>query len=63
MPAEIICDGCGKRASITGRDDQWFKPEGWFVRSDEDGNQVACSRACIKIISEQTGKTKVVLPI
>jgi len=64
MGCEFICDGCGKRASAiavkaTGR---WVKPDEWFERSDEDGIQTACSRACIKTIAEKTGKTKVVGP-
>ena len=64
MAAEFICDGCGKRVMATqGPHGQWLKPHSWYQRSDEDGIQVACSRACIARTSEKSGKTKVVLPI
>ena len=64
MSAEIICDGCGKREPmIASKHGDWFKPSLWFERSDKDGIQSACSRGCIKGISEESGKTDLVLPI
>ena len=64
MSAEIICDGCGKRAAMTAtRHGDWIKPRDWFQRSDEDGIQTACSRECIEKIARKTGKTGVVLPV
>jgi hypothetical protein len=64
MAIEYICDGCGKRASavFVKAARKLDKPPHWFQRSDEDGQQDACSRRCIDKIAEQTGKTKVVLP-
>lgn len=63
MAAEIICDGCGKRApaGVTW-DGKFVKPSEWYSRSDKDGTQVACSRQCIEVIAKKTGKTDVVLP-
>lgn len=63
MSAEFICDGCGKRAPGEYAHGQWFKPRDWYERSDEDGPQDACSRACIEVIAAKTGKTGCVLPI
>ncbi len=64
MPAEIICDGCGKREKmIHGADGNFHKPHNWFQRNDEDGIQVACSRECVEIISKNTGKPSIILPI
>lgn len=64
MACEFICDACGKRApGFANRMGDWFKPCAWFSRSDEDGTQLACSRECITILAEKTGKTSVVLPI
>ena len=64
MGAEWICDSCGKRAAgVASRYGEWFSPSQWFERTDEDGTQVACSRACIEAVAEKSGKTSVVLPI
>jgi hypothetical protein len=63
MGAEIICDGCGKRAPMDWAHGNWFKPDLWYQRSDKDGIQTACSRKCIERIAQATGKTGVVLPI
>lgn len=62
MAAEIICDGCGKRVPMEHRGDDYVKPHLWYQRSDKDGIQVACSRECIRKISEKTGKTSICLP-
>jgi hypothetical protein len=63
MACEFTCDGCGKKEKAESNHGQWQKPRLWFQRSDENGIQTACSRECIKKISEKTGKTAVVLPI
>jgi hypothetical protein len=63
MACEFICDGCGKRAKAYHNNRDYFKPNSWFQRSDEDGIQDACSRACIEKIAEKSGKTSVVIPI
>lgn len=63
MSAEIICDGCGRRQPMESSHGNWFKPHTWFERSDNDGIQSACSRACIEKIAKTSGKTAVVLPI
>lgn len=65
MACEYICDGCGKRAPAVfyGEGDRrWHKPESWFSRADADGEQDACSRACVEAIAENTKKTAVVAP-
>jgi len=58
-PDNITCDGCGRDS---GRTVAEGKPSAWYERSDADGTQRACSRACITTIAERTGKTRVVLP-
>lgn len=66
MGAEIICDGCGKRAAMvywTRGAFGWHKPDSWYQRQDEDGPQDACSRECIAKIAEKTKKTGTVLPL
>lgn len=62
MACEFICDGCGKRQQVQAFPGGWFKPNSWYERSDKDGTQVACSRECIKVIAEKSGKTDCVLP-
>jgi hypothetical protein len=62
MAVEYICDGCGKRAPAEHNGIDWFKPRAWFQRSDKDGIQDACSRACVETIAKKTGKTSVVAP-
>lgn len=62
MSAEYTCDGCSKKASGTREGQIWAKPRSWFQRSDEEGIQDACSRECIEMIAEKTGKTEVTLP-
>lgn len=58
------CDGCGQtEAGFANRRGNWFKPSHWFQRTDDDGTQIACSRACIDKIAANSGKTSVVLPI
>ncbi|KXB08784.1 hypothetical protein AKJ59_00480 [candidate division MSBL1 archaeon SCGC-AAA385M02] len=63
MTVLYICDGCGKRepAAINPYGKS-IKPRKWYSRRDEDGEQHACSRECIKKIAERTGKTDLVLP-
>lgn len=63
MSAEIICDGCGKRAKMQSNNIDWHKPSSWYERGDKDGIQSACSRSCIEKIAKRTGKTSAVLPI
>lgn len=63
MPVKFICDGCGEEAPGSNYHGQWFKPNSWFERSDEDGAQLACSRECIETIAAKSGKTSIVLPI
>lgn len=64
MAVKFICDGCGKEeAGFFNRMGDAFKPSHWFTRSDDDGTQVVCSRACIKRVAEESGKTDLVLPI
>jgi len=63
MACEYICDGCGKHVEASHNGLYWLKPPSWFERSDKDGPQDACCRECIEKIAEQTGKTRVVLPI
>ena len=55
----ITCDGCGLDS---GRLPVEGKPNHWYSRCDSDGQQIACSRKCIDIIAEKTGKTRVILP-
>lgn len=56
------CDGCGAEAPGSFYNGDFHKPERWYIRSDEDGAQVACSRPCIDRIAEASGKTKAILP-
>ena len=64
MGAEAICDGCGKRELMrAGADGNWHKPSDWYMRSDKDGIQLACSRACIEKVATKSGKTATVLPM
>jgi hypothetical protein len=63
MAAKIICDGCGKEAPMIQRYGNFFKPEDWYIRADKDGTQVACSRECITVIAEKTGKTDAIFPV
>lgn len=58
------CDGCGRLEPGTfNRMGDALKPSRWYQRSDDDGSQLACSRACIDKIAEASGKTRVVRPI
>jgi len=58
------CDGCGALAAGSfSRGGNWLKPQSWFERSDKDGAQLACSRACIDKVAKDSGKTGCVLPI
>lgn len=65
MPVEYICDGCGTRqpAVYYPATGHVGKPAHWYERSDDDGLQVACSRACIDRIAAQSGKIRVILPL
>lgn len=66
MSAEYVCDGCGKRAPAVFWPSGalgWHKPGSWFQRQDKDGPQDCCSRRCIEIVAEKSGKTAVVLPV
>jgi hypothetical protein len=56
---EVICDGCGKREPVK----RFSKPWEWFQREDEDGIQLACSRRCIEVTAQSSGKTATVLPL
>ena len=58
-PETIHCQGCG---ADSGRTVVEGKPGHWYQRTDKDGTQFACSRACIDIIATATGKTRVSLP-
>jgi hypothetical protein len=49
MAAEIVCDGCGRRAPMIAVGRDWRKPRDWFERSDK--------------IAAASGKTSVVLPL
>ena len=60
---EFTCQGCGKKAPGAHYNLSWHKPHEWFERGDEDGVQTACSRGCIDIIAEKSGKTSCVLPL
>lgn len=62
MSCKFICDGCKKENSGIYSSGSWYKPTTWYERSDGDGVQTACSQECIEKISNQTGKTKVVMP-
>jgi len=55
----VTCMGCNRTATCP---DGQSKPWDWFIRTDEDGDQIACSRPCIDIIAKESGKTQVVLP-
>jgi len=64
MSGKIICDGCGAEVrAIPMRSGGYLSPNSWFGRGDDDGNQDACSRACVDVIAEKTRKTKVIIPI
>jgi hypothetical protein len=62
MACEFICDGCGKREQGKLTIFCWIQPEGWYSRGDEVDVQLACSRECVKKVSEKTGKTDIVAP-
>lgn len=65
VSAQVVfrCDGCGKRESGYFAGYDWHKPEHWFARSDREGAQLACSRACIEGVANASGKTGVVVPL
>ena len=65
MACKYICDGCGKEVSAIhyGNSTGWHKPGSWFQRMDDDGPQDACGRPCTDKIAEESGKTRVILPI
>jgi hypothetical protein len=57
------CCGCGKKQQGSfGKNGDAFKPHSWFMRGDEDGVQVTCSRECIEKVAAASGKTPCVLP-
>jgi hypothetical protein len=60
---EFTCQGCGMKAPGEFYDHSWHKPFSWFERSDSHGPQTACSRRCIKLVAEKTGKSDLVLPL
>lgn len=62
MACKFTCDGCGKEAPAVSNGIDWIKPKDWFQRGDRDDIQDACSRDCIKVIAEKSGKTNIVLP-
>lgn len=58
------CDGCGRtEPGYANRGGSWFTPSHWYQRTDDDGTQIACSRACIELIATQSSKTGVVVPV
>lgn len=60
----FVCDGCDKREDgFFGRSANALKPPSWFVRADDDGVQLACSRPCIDKVASKSGKTAVVMPV
>ena len=60
---QVKCDGCGlEQDARVGRDGEPEKPSYWYSREDEDGVQLACSRECISVIAEKTGKSSMVMP-
>ncbi len=63
MSMIVICDGCGKPEKARQAGDEWMKPYDWYQRSDEDGIQIACSRYCIGVVAEKSGKMGAVWPI
>jgi hypothetical protein len=63
MSCKFTCDGCGEEEMGEHANGNWFKPRDWYVRSDKDGPQVACSRRCIETVASRSGKTGCVLPI
>ena len=59
----VTCDGCGTEAPARLDQHGYIdKPSYWYERQDEDGRQLACSRACITTIANRTGKTSMVMP-
>lgn len=62
---KYICDGCKKEADAKFYPEsrRSFKPDDWFERADEYGEQHACSRECIKIAAAESKKTAVVMPL
>ena len=62
MGCKYVCDGCGKEEPAIAMSHGFFKPQNWYQRSDGDGPQVACSRACIDKTAKQSGKTGVIAP-
>lgn len=65
MAIKFICDGCKKEVDGT-----WYpavkkqlKPDHWFCRADENGEQHACSRECVETISKEKNVTSVIAPI
>lgn len=75
MAAEIICDGCGRRAPmIVGATGNWYKPGNWYERTQfqEDAggrlgrpvrNWTACSRECIEKLAKEDKSHGLVLPV
>jgi hypothetical protein len=59
----FTCDACGTQAAGFYANLRWHKPAEWYQRSDRDGAQVACSRECIDVVAQGSGKTGCVLPI
>ena len=63
MSATATCDGCGKQEPMFFGTTCWHKPQNWYQRSDADGPQLACSRACVDKVAAASGKTGAILPI
>lgn len=59
----FYCDGCGRFEDGYFMHGNTYKPADWFQRSDEDGTQIACSRYCIKVAAEKSGKTAIAIPL
>lgn len=55
----IKCHGCGLDS---GRTVEQGKPRAWYSRKDDDGEQIACSDACIDKIAAATGKSAMKMP-
>jgi hypothetical protein len=51
MSAKFVCDCCGKTSAgvyYASNPASWFKPMGWFTRTDERVMKDACSLVCLE---------------
>jgi len=63
MAAKVICDNCGKQASMFSVRENWFRPNDWFERTNDKGIETACSKKCAEIIERKTLKTSFFLSV